>query len=483
MTGDVLNIVLANVAYAVLGIGLAALLGVFDRRATTYADALIGLPLGIAVVMLVGGYAAILGFAVTPTLITLLAVAAAILGGWHLSRRRSASDETETETGWSWVERLAGAGLAIAIAWVLIATARAMAVKPVVEWDGWVLWATKARVLYEHPSDGATILQPGFYGAPSYPLGMPALEATTMRAVGHFDSALVDLQLLALVAAAIVGIWVLLRRFAHPVVIGLALLATLASSQLAYQLTTNYADVPLAFLTAVGVVAGGVWLTAGAEGRTWMLVCFSVFLAAAAWTKNEGLLFATAAVVALLAASVAGRRNVRQALGAAAGFVVLAAPWWIYASANDLETRDYNLTDLLDFGLLRDRADRVWPATRELLQEMTVADSWGAALAIIVLSVAAALLTRRRLAGIYAAVWLVLAFGGLVATYWISNHRLDNDLENSSFRTIVTLLVTGLCLTPLLLEGGVTYIRDAIKSLPALRLNRLRDRQSRRAAS
>jgi hypothetical protein len=481
MTGDVLDIVLANVAYAVFGIGLAALVGVFDRRRTTYADALIGVPLGIAGVMLVAGNAAVLGFAVTPTVIALLAVAAATSGGWQLYRRRSPFDLTET--GWSWFERLAGAGSAIAIAWVLIAAARAMAVKPVAEWDGWVLWATKARVLYEHPSDGAAILQPGFYGAPSYPVGMPALEATTMRAVGHFDSALVDLQLLALAAAAIVGIWVLLRRYAHPAVIGLALLTPLASSQLTSQLTTNYADVPLAFLTAVGVVAGGVWLTAGAEGRTWMLVCFSVFLGAAAWTKNEGLLFAIAAVVALVATSFVARRNVRQALGAAAGFVVLAAPWWVYASANNLETRDYNLTDLLDFGLLRDRADRVWPAAHELLQQMTVADAWGASFAIIVLSVAAALLTRRRVAGIYAAVWLVLAFGGLVATYWISNHRLDNNLENSSWRTIVTLLVTGLCLTPLLLEGAVTYIRDAIASLSPLQLSKRRGQRPRRVAS
>ena len=73
-----------------------------------------------------------------------------------------------------------------------------MAVKPLVEWDGWVLWATKARVLYDHPGNGAEILQNAFYGAPSYPPGMPALEATTMRAVGAFDGALLDLQLLAL---------------------------------------------------------------------------------------------------------------------------------------------------------------------------------------------------------------------------------------------------------------------------------------------
>ena len=482
MTANIASIVLANVAYAVLGIGLAALLGVFDRRPSTYIDALIGLPLGIAVVMLVAAQAALLGFALTPTLVALLAFAAAASGGWRLYRSRPAFAEIETRLSWS--ERLAGAVPAIAIAWGRTAAAGAMAVKPLAEWDGWVLWATKARVLYDHPSNGATILQSDFYGAPSYPIGMPALEATTMRAVGHFDGTLLDLQLLALVAAAIVGIWVLLRRVAHPVVIGLALLATLASSQVTYQLTTNYADVPLAFLTAAGVVAGGVWLTDGSEGRTWMLVCFSVFLGAAAWTKNEGLLFGAAAAVALLATSLAGRRNVRSALGAVGGFVVLAAPWRIYAAANGLKTRDYNLADLFDFGLLHERADRVWPATRELLQEMTVADAWGASLVVIVLGVAAALLTRRRrLAGIYAGAWLVLAFCGLVATYWISNHRLDNDLDNSSFRTIVTLLVTGLSLTPLLLDGAVAHFREAIGSLPPLRLSRRRGPRSRRAES
>jgi hypothetical protein len=481
VSGAEVSIVLANVTYAILGIGLAALLGVFDRRPSTWVDALIGLPLGIATVMLVGAYAALLGIAMTPTLVALFALAAAAAGGRRLYRRRPASDETRTR--WSAVERVASVGPALVIGWVLIAAADTMASKPLAEWDGWVLWATKARVLYERPADGATILQADWYGAPSYPFGLPGLEATTMRAVGHFDGTLLDLQILALVAAAIVGLWVLLRGVAHPLVIGLALLAALASSPVAVQLTTNYADVPLAFLTALGVIAGAVWLTESAEGRPWLLACFSIFLAAAAWTKNEGLLFGAAAAVALLVTSLATGKRIGHALVAIAGFVVLAAPWWIYAAANGLKTRDYDLRDLFDLGLLRERADRVWPAAHELLQEMKVAEHWGASLAIIVLSVAAALLTRRRVAGIYAGTWLVLAFCGLVATYWISNHRLDNDLDNSSYRTVVTLMVTGLCLTPLLLDGAVAHIREEIRSLPSLRLNRRRDGRSRQGWS
>ena len=100
---------------------------------------------------------------------------------------------------------------AIAIGWLLLSATRSVIAKPLVEWDGWVLWATKARVLYEHPADGAAILQSDFYGAPTYPLGLPALQATTMRAVGNFDVTLLDVQLVALVGAAILGLWVLLR--------------------------------------------------------------------------------------------------------------------------------------------------------------------------------------------------------------------------------------------------------------------------------
>ena len=132
---------------------------------------------------------------------------------------------------------------ALFLAWILLAVARTTAVKPLGDWDGWVLWAIKSRVLYEHPGDGAAILRDGFYGAPSYPLGLPSLEATTMRAVGYFDGTLLDLQLAVLVAASLVGIWVLLRRVA-PAGDRSALLATLASTRVAYQVTTNYADVP-----------------------------------------------------------------------------------------------------------------------------------------------------------------------------------------------------------------------------------------------
>ena len=253
----------------------------------------------------------------------------------------------------------------------------------------------------------------------------------------------------------------------------------MASPQVTYQLTTNYADVPLAFLMALGVVAGATWLADGQRSR-WQLVCFAVFLGAAAWLKNEGLVFAAAAVVALVVATLVSRIGRRDALLAGAGVLVLALPWRAYALANHLPTQDYDLRNLVDLAYLRDHADRVLPTAEELLQEMTARGAWGASLAVVVLGIAAALLSSRRIVGVYAATWLGLSFIGLVATYWIATHSLDNDLENSSFRTIMTLLVTGLCLVPVLLQPRSTSVADRRR---AVRLSRRRAPRSRRAAS
>lgn len=214
MSVDVFAIVLANVGYALLGICVAAMLGIFDRRRATWSRAAIGVPLGVALVMLVSSYAALLGVGIGQyTMFGLVAVAA--VGGWLRLRSTPSARPPEPRPA-SATERLLATLPAAAILLVCIAAARAMTVKPLVEWDGWVVWATKAKLLYAIPGDAPGVLQQAHYPPPSYPLGLPALEATTMRAVGHFDNALLDVQLLVLVAAALLGIWVLLRPVAGP---------------------------------------------------------------------------------------------------------------------------------------------------------------------------------------------------------------------------------------------------------------------------
>jgi hypothetical protein len=51
--------------------------------------------------------------------------------------------------------------------------------------------------------------------------------------------------------------------------------------------------------------------------------------------------------------------------------------------------------------------------------------------------------------------WLGLATGGLRLIYWISTLPVQCDLTNSSYRTIVSLLVRGAAVVPLFLFPGL----------------------------
>ena len=120
--------------------------------------------------------------------------------------------------------------------------------------------------------------------------------------MGGFDGTLVHLQLLGLAIAFVGGAWVLLREHAPPLLLAATLLAVLTAPAFFGQLQTNFADVPLAMLIALGVAALAAWLRSGAPG---LLPAATLFLGAGALTKNEGELFALAAFLAALARGAA----------------------------------------------------------------------------------------------------------------------------------------------------------------------------------
>jgi hypothetical protein len=69
---------------------------------------------------------------------------------------------------------------------------------------------------------------------------------------------------------------------------------------------------------------------------------------------------------------------------------------------------------------------------------------------VIVLALVAGLLAGRWLVLSFAVLWLGLSAVGLVVLYWVSTLPLSSNLTNTSYRTIVSLLVGGGALVPLL---------------------------------
>ncbi len=335
--------------------------------------------------------------------------------------------------------------VALAVVVILLVRAAALyAVKPLVEFDGWVIWATRARALYAFSGPVAPIFTDPSFPALQHPLLLPALEATDAHFMGAWDGTAIHIQLLGLAIAFFGGAWALFRPYVWQPLLAGSLAAIAAAPAVLEQLGSNYADVPVAFFIALGVTALAVWIVVPERE---LLVGAAVFLSAGMLTKNEGELFAACALIA--AAIACERRRLGPLAAAAAAIAACDAPWRIWIATHHAKIAEYSLSDALDPKYLSDHSNRVWPSVRELLSQI-VNVSWSFVFALALAGVAGAFLLRAFRAGAFAALWLLFAFGGLVMIYWISTNPLSENLYNSSNRTIATLLVTGALVAPAL---------------------------------
>jgi hypothetical protein len=438
MSYRVAAVLLANLLMLGVGAGLLPLLGLARTRAELVARLGVAYMVGVVAVgalslylaLLTGAVGLDLGFGAVGLLVT--AVAALVLGLRRLPAGRIGRPS------------LALVALVPAAA-MIVHAARAFAVHPLSEYDGWVIWATKARAL----ADFGRVYAPVFAGDPyrsihlDYPLLFPSLEAVDLRTMGSFDGTALHVQLALLLAGFVAALWSLARPYAWALVTGACALAVAVSPQVLAQLSTNYADVPLAFFVALGVAALAAWVD---RAERPLLVAAAVFLAGACLTKNEGSVFALAAFVAAAALSRRWR-----AVGIAA-LAVLAAelPWRIWVAAHGLHSQDFQLTNALDPGYLSRHTDRLGPAVHELWNQLGSLHDWGYLLPLTAIGMLAALALRRFALAAFAATWLALSFGGLLLVYWIAETPLDEQLFNTANRTIMSLVVGGAALVPLL---------------------------------
>jgi hypothetical protein len=309
------------------------------------------------------------------------------------------------------------------------------------------------RVDHEGPTlvrRSPVALRSGNYGQTPYPIGFPTIEAVGFGAMGRYDPTLIGVQFVLFAIAFPVALWAILRAHARSFVIGLAALCVVGASQMLYQLLTHYADVPLGLFVGLGLAAGGAWL--GGPGDGWLLACFVAFIGMAGITKSEGFLFALVAAFALVTASALLRSRTRllAASAGAGGVLAIMLPWRIYCSVYGLTTPDYDLSRVVDVAYLRAHHDRVGPVVRELWRQASATGQWGLLAWVVLLALVAGAMSARWTVLAFSALWLAVSSAGLVILYWASNIGLSSNLTNTSYRTIVSLLIGGLSLVPLL---------------------------------
>lgn len=313
---------------------------------------------------------------------------------------------------------------------------------PLLGGDAWTIWARKAQMLTVHGN-----LVTGFFAGPSYgfmhpdyPLQYPIWEALHFRAAGAFDTAALLRHVWLLLVAFIWAVAFLLRKQVRPIVWAPLLLLTAVAPGVWQQLLTGYADVPMAIFACLAAISLALWLR-HAEGG--FLALAAIMLAAAANTKNEGLMTAVALLITAGSITLLRKLNWRQFAVAVGLVVITVLPWRIWLSAHNIKG-DLPISEGLNPGYLFDRVDRVWPAIRVTAAQLANQGRWLYLLPLAAAAVAASLVSGigRRAAAFYL-VSFVLVWAGFIWSYWISPHPIGWHLSTSASRVISALVFIG----------------------------------------
>jgi 4-amino-4-deoxy-L-arabinose transferase-like glycosyltransferase len=210
------------------------------------------------------------------------------------------------------------------------------------EWDAWMNWDLRARMIFRGGDSWRTAFSPAIpWSHPDYPVLVPSLVVRSWLYAG-IDTlrgpALVAATFTFGTAALLVTALAALRRASQGLLAGLILLGT---PFFIVHGTSLYADVPLGFFFLATFVCLALDGRHGSESSRFMMLA-GVAAGLSMWTKNEGLPFTLAVVAGLL---VAGSRDgwaasLRRLRAFAAGLlplVVLVASFKLaYAPPNDL---------------------------------------------------------------------------------------------------------------------------------------------------
>jgi hypothetical protein len=301
-----------------------------------------------------------------------------------------------------------------------------LAWRPLLPWDAWAQWATKARVWYEYGKiaafvDPATWLESGsgmqFVDAhPDYPATVPLLQVWTALCLGHWDESLINAPWLAILSALGLAFYAQLRR------IGIGMAQAMLFSYLLLSMpfidlhvaVAGYVDIFIA--AAYGMATMALWQWTRLRGRTDALLAVLCALACIV-IKKEGVVWALTLLPPVL---VAINRRVGLGVVSLLGVAMLI---YLVFGPSELHVLGYTL---------RTKFSNVW---RPLFEHFFEMDNWHLlwylVLAVIALrwrtvfSAATAPMTVTMLGG-FAFVFIVFFYSS--AAFGVADETLVNRL-------------------------------------------------------
>ncbi len=290
---------------AVVAVGLAWLLGtltvslLWPRIRSVRMDLSLILPLGIGLGLGLTSalyFAASLVFENPARISTVTEVLVSAVLAWCLWRRPpSSAIDARPATAWlprTWFGLLIVTIFGQVAILAAVATARAYKAEPLGSWDGWAIWNMHARFMFRGSANWPELLrQPAIaWTHADYPLLVPASVARVWAWVGR-DAPSASGLVSAMFGVATVGLLIAatarLRSRLIALIGGLLLLGTPFFVTFS---SNEHADIPLGFfmLATVALLA----LSDREPPARGLSALAGLAAGMAAWTKNEGLLFA-----------------------------------------------------------------------------------------------------------------------------------------------------------------------------------------------
>ena len=314
-------------------------------------------------------------------------------------------------------------------------------------WDAWAFWVPKAKVVYFYDR-----LDVGFFSSlpgPGYPPLVPVLDAAAFHAMGSPDVVTLHVQFWLFGVGfvwALAG--VLSERVPHWILWPFVLLV-LVAPRLGRRFYIAEADLFLDILFVLAAVLVGYWLI---DRQRWRLVVAALLLSAAVLTKREGMLLAALLVLAALAASVREWRWTYPRLGLLALVVVLAAaPWRIWYLAHGIPGEGPS-----GGFLSSDNLDRLGPSLRLAFDVLFSSSYWNVIVPVALGTLVVALLAREfRQVAFFGGLVLLVALGGGWITWAIPDLPITAELGgNPIVRYMGAATLLAVAAAPVLLAAA-----------------------------
>ncbi|MCL6545825.1 MAG: hypothetical protein K6T61_11400 [Bryobacteraceae bacterium] len=160
-------------------------------------------------------------------------------------------------------------------------------------WDAWAIWNVRARFLAGPGETWRNAISPLLERThPDYPLLLSGFVARCWKLAGSYDTVVPIATALAFflaTLAVLVAALALLRSASTGLLAGLTVMTGFTYLS---QPMSQYSDVPLAYYYLAAVALASLSWKAEERRRPLLLVLAGYAAGCAAWTKNEGLLFA-----------------------------------------------------------------------------------------------------------------------------------------------------------------------------------------------